>query len=802
VRRLLGRIGSGIRRESVVLASLLLAFAPSAHAQDAMSAELPVTIGDLVFTRAGAAIALRREEEGLGFLRDTSAPVLELRRGVPAPALFAGQSWQPAPVLTVTAADIGQVFGLALRPRRLRVDGKETLAADVFIAASSAYGIALAEPDPAHPDRIRPALTGGTRVTFAPGQWGRLAAAAGRGYGPGAIYLLDGVTGTVRHFAEVRPLGRPNSGAALGNLAWDPRHGLLFVSDRESGLILALDARGREVDRFDHGLAARPLADLPPAPLVPAASGSSSPDFRPAVPASWGLAPLSRRVWGLAVHRGRLYYGAAEGPSLWSVGIDAKTGRFLDDPRLELVVLEAGPDAEIADIAFAPSGEVLLALRALPTRIDPQGDLSRPAEGHVLAYRPVKDDPRRWDQVPRRIGVGAGGTSGDGGIALGPTIDWDGRPLLQRCGERVVATGHRLPVAPPAAPSMTTPLFTGVQLSPLRVSAPAALPPAATIALPAIEPLLLPERAGTMGDVALFAPCPANGGAALFAMCRAAGWVPGSGGVVTPSSSGPGPGSTLPADPGGGLSGGGFPLPLPLPVPLPPGGGEPTGPGATCLAADPAVSCGENGTFLVDLGAAATAGLGADSVKVTSLTPGVAVVGGPVFPLPGGQIPLAGAAPGQSVTLGLCAFDSAAAAGDAPFSCCRRRITLTMPAACTGGGDAGQGGDEASCLSPRLQSLCRTPEGVRITLDPGAAPALGADALKVTSLVPGVRPIGGPILPLPPAILSLAGAMPGQTVSLALCAFSSADAASGGPFSCCRGRLDIAIDKEMPACPD
>ena len=811
-RGLAVRIATGFLRGSIALWAALV-LTPAVRAQDAPSAApasspLPVAVGDLVFTREGAVTTLRREEEALGFLRDPAAPVLELRRGLPAPALFEGQRWQPDRLLTVSADEIGQVFGLALRARRLRMDGKETLTADIFIAASASYGVALAEPDPEHPDRLRPALAGGADVVFAPGQWGRLAAAAGRGYGPGAIYLLDGATGTARHFAEVRPLGRPNGGAGLGNLAWDPRHRLLFVSDRESGLVLALDGRGREVDRFDHGVTGRPVADLPPVPLAPPAPGPHSPHFRPAVPSSWGLAPLPRRIWGLAVHRGRLYYGAAEGPSLWSVGLDPKTGRFLDDPRLEIVVLEAGPGAEIADIAFAPNGEVLLALRALPARIDPEGDLARPEEGRVLAYHPMRDDPARWDQTPRQIGVGRGGVAGDGGLALGPAIDWDGRPAVARCGERVIATGHRLPIVPQADTAPPLPLPAGVQLSPLRVSAPASLPPAATIVLPATGPVPPSERAGTMGDVALFAPCPANGGAALLLMCRAAGWGPVGGGAVTPSSSGPA-GGTPGGTPGGGGSGDGI---LPLPFPLPPGGGGggAVEPGAACLAAEPSVGCGENGVFLVDLGAAATAGLGADSIKVTSLTPGVSVVGGPVFPLPGGQIPLAGASPGQSVTLGLCGFDSTAAANGTPFTCCRRQITLSMPAICGGGsegpggtgGGAGQSGGDTACLAPQVQQLCRDADGVRITLDPGVDPALGADAVKVTSLAPGVQPVGGPTFPLSPAIFSLAGTTPGQTVQLALCAFPTAEAAAGTPFSCCRGRLDLAIDQEIPACPD
>src|SRR5438132_12752772 len=52
--------------------------------------------------------------------------------------------------------------------------------------------------------------------------------------------------------------GRPNSGAALGNIAYDRKHRQLFVSDLETGMIHRIDAEsGKDLGHFDHGAMGR-----------------------------------------------------------------------------------------------------------------------------------------------------------------------------------------------------------------------------------------------------------------------------------------------------------------------------------------------------------------------------------------------------------------------------------------------------------------------------------------------------------------------------------------------------------------
>ena len=60
----------------------------------------------------------------------------------------------------------------------------------------------------------------------------------GRRRRPGTIYKLDAQSGyQPRPFANVTLNGRPNSGAALGNIAYDRWNRQLFVSDLETGMI-------------------------------------------------------------------------------------------------------------------------------------------------------------------------------------------------------------------------------------------------------------------------------------------------------------------------------------------------------------------------------------------------------------------------------------------------------------------------------------------------------------------------------------------------------------------------------------
>ena len=159
----------------------------------------------------------------------------------------------PAPKpFTATARQIGQVFSLAL---------DDANPPNIYAAASSAYGLPIVVPDAdgdGVPDRSR---RGAPNAAFMPGLFGPITLDGG----PGSIWKINGSTGAVTLFANVMLGGVPNSGPALGALAFDPASRQLFVADRDTGMIHRFTLDGVERGRFDHGTQAlprrRPAAD-------------------------------------------------------------------------------------------------------------------------------------------------------------------------------------------------------------------------------------------------------------------------------------------------------------------------------------------------------------------------------------------------------------------------------------------------------------------------------------------------------------------------------------------------------------
>ena len=135
-----------------------------------------------------------------------------------------GEHWYDEPQRKpVTAVEVGQVFGVVL---------DDATPPNIFLSATSAFGLHL---------------TPGTQQ-WMPGQWGA-------GGGPGTIYRLSRDSGyRPSIFANVTLNGRPNTGPALGNMAFDRIHKVLFVSDLETGMIHSLRASdGADLGFYDHG---------------------------------------------------------------------------------------------------------------------------------------------------------------------------------------------------------------------------------------------------------------------------------------------------------------------------------------------------------------------------------------------------------------------------------------------------------------------------------------------------------------------------------------------------------------------
>jgi len=217
-----------------------------------------------------------------------------------------GQHWIYKPIRTaVTAGQVGQVFGVTL---------DDQSPPNIYLTATAAFGL--------HMDQNG----------WMPGMWGQ-------GGGPGTVWRLDAASGyrNARPFADLRPNGRPNSAAALGNIAYDRINRQFFVTDMETGLIHRIGPDGRDGGTFDHGTdgrqrftdaESRQPGSLPPIPFDPASTPryQDCPGQFERTPACWNIAASGRRVWGIGVRRdpmgqgARLYYGVWSGPDFGNAG--------------------------------------------------------------------------------------------------------------------------------------------------------------------------------------------------------------------------------------------------------------------------------------------------------------------------------------------------------------------------------------------------------------------------------------------------------------------------------------------------
>lgn len=272
-----------------------------ANQQQADNTEIePLNPGEAVVTR------FSHEVDGKGVdgkpikvidLDGTSVSILDIRN--PGQPPF-GQHWINEPQrMFVTARDVGQVFGVAIAQK----EGQDPV---IFLSATAAYGLHRIATDPKNTDWME-------------GQWGP-------DEGPGTIYRLSADNGyKAEAFAEVKLDGRDNTGASLGNIAYDKWHGRLFVSDLETGMIHSFDAEtGKDMGHYDHGMTGRTnFLDawtgqhmaLDPVAFDPTTSANidkCGSDFEKS-PQCWNLADFRRRVWGLKVRSDesgavRLYY--------------------------------------------------------------------------------------------------------------------------------------------------------------------------------------------------------------------------------------------------------------------------------------------------------------------------------------------------------------------------------------------------------------------------------------------------------------------------------------------------------------
>ena len=418
-----------------------------------------------------------------------------------------GQFIAAPKTFTAAARQIGQVFSVAL---------DDASPPNIYAAATSAYGLPIVVPDAdgdGLPDRSR---RGAPNAAFMPGLFGPPAAAGG----PGSIWKIDGTTGAVTLFANVTLGGVPNSGPALGGLAFDPESHQLFVADRDTGMIHRFTLDGVDRGIFDHGAQALPLAGLPPVPFDPRKRiDLQNPAFDSTNPATWGYAPPARRVFGLAVNQGRLYYAVAAGLRIWSVGL-LRDGSIGSDVRLELTVPRgAQAGSEISEILFDNSGDMLVAERGAPTGAYDYEALAEPGESRVLRFRPMEaDDPPSedfWFPVPKEYAIGfpPNFRNDNGGIAIGYGYDAAGNINRAVCSGSLWTSGERLRMSPdPAITRLLQPggplAVHGLQGNAVAMVQPLNVPPFNSYFVDYYDIGERPAWTGHLGDVAIWRVCP------------------------------------------------------------------------------------------------------------------------------------------------------------------------------------------------------------------------------------------------------------------------------------------------------
>ncbi len=325
----------------------------------------------------------------------SAVKIFDLRGTVTAQA----QLLTPPVKFAASAGSIGQVFGIAL---------DNASPPNIYLGATSAYGLHIIVPDRNGDGIPEVVAQGQAQASFMPGQFGP-------GGTAGSIWKIDGMTGQISLFATLRNNGIDNGGAGLGNIVFDPVYYQLYVSDLDSGVIHRLDMNGNELGIFDHGLNGRPNEGMSVIPDDGVVADITRSTFDVFNSDTWGFTDIRRRIWGMALYGGRLYYAVGAGPQIWSVGFNPD-GSFASDARIEIRRVPGG--MPVSDILFTSDGRMVLAQRGMITGSMNFLKFHIPAGNRVLIYRQTFNG--RWILRPGEYAVGFPPPyrNASGGVAL------------------------------------------------------------------------------------------------------------------------------------------------------------------------------------------------------------------------------------------------------------------------------------------------------------------------------------------------------------------------------------------------
>jgi len=400
-----------------------------------------------------------------------------------------------------SAGEIGQVFGIALDDGRTP-DGRFG-APNIYLAATSAFGLRIAGGTPEGSALSR----GQPGAVWMAGQFG-----TAKSGGPGTIWRVDGRTGEVSLLANIRTYGADTGAPSLGALAFDADSRMLYVSNLQTGLVHRIDLNGVDFGYFDHGVEGRTLAQLAAVPPDSAqARAITDPVFEPGNPESWGFAARERLVYGLAVYEKRLYYAVAEGPQIWSVGLNAD-GSFAGDARAEILQTGTAAESVIADITFDQAGVLHIAERVFPgLEAAASADGRNPSAVRRFALTPSTSGPagQYWAPLPDIVAADAalGPKAVSGGVALAYAYDASGALNTSVCEGTLWSTAGptRLPAGTEAASPQAENAAYALRGHPLAPSATAEAPVPSIIADDAHA--ANPRGIHALGAVKAYAPC-------------------------------------------------------------------------------------------------------------------------------------------------------------------------------------------------------------------------------------------------------------------------------------------------------
>lgn len=595
-----------------------------------------------------------------------------------------GRVWPTTDSWLFKAAEVGQVFGVTLDDAKFP---------NIYFTATSAYGLYITTPDADNNGRPERVKKGGKKAGWMKGMWGVTDAndPSGAVGGPGTIWKVDGKTGDVLFFANVKLNKKDNAGAGLGNITFDAAHQQLFVSDLSTGMIHRLDLSGQELEIFDHGITGRAASNLSPVAFDPKNRlDISKTDFDSEDPETWGYTDAPRRVYAVAMHGGRLFYSVVGDSQIWSVGIDKDTGKFLNDAQWEIDVPKKPKALPVTDIVFSNKGAMILAQRG---KIVSTYDYANFAEyGKSRTYRywleSPQDDPNtpsRWIAEPEEYAVGfePEHRATDGGLALNYGYSKEGFIDTGACEATLWTTADNLrqnddpkikEILLKGGPQ-TIDGLQGMPAGPVKQYKEFEnnTPPWASYmvdinsintdqAMTTDDPLMYSDvsTTGWMGDIAIYKlPCGGGGQQGYY------------GGAGYPWPYGPGYVSNTYYPP----------YPPDDPHYCTPGVDCPPPPPQACLIPKGDFVCDNTtGTWTYIVQTANNPNLLADTIKVLGISGGVSIADEQIpFSSPTMPLAISGTLSGQLVTINLCLFDKKSSESGQPFDCCKTTITARAP---------------------------------------------------------------------------------------------------------------------------